>query len=47
MLAKEAYKTFKEKRKIGRLKEKDMLRILSYFTLKELIDKGIYINKAL
>ena len=47
MLAKEAYKTFKEKRKIGRLKEKDMLRILSYFSLNELSDKGIYINKAL
>lgn len=47
MLAKEAYKTFKEKKKIGRLKEKDMLRILSYFSLKELMDKGIFINKAL
>lgn len=47
VLAKEAYKTFKEKRKLGRLKEKDMLRIMSFLSLNDLIEKGIFINKAL
>ena len=47
VLAKEAYKTFKEKKKLGRLKEKDMLRIMSFLSLNDLIEKGIFINKAL
>jgi hypothetical protein len=47
VLAKEAYKTFKEKNKLGRLKEKDMLRIMSFLSLNDLIEKGIFINKAL
>ena len=47
VLAKEAYKTFKDKRKLGRLKEKDMLRIMSFLSVNELIEKGIFINKAL
>jgi len=47
VIANESYKIFKDKRKLGRLKEKDKLRIMSFLSVNELIEKGIFINKAL